>query len=96
MSSKEIEFDGNDVVPSEDHNLRISMENLRLKDDYQKEEHITESHQVSLRGKSSQLVDGLSKQAKDVLKQFELCAAHPEEAAITHKIFETISSFHVK
>ena len=37
MSSKEIEFDGNDVVPSEDHDLRISMENLRLKDYCQRE-----------------------------------------------------------
>ena len=96
MSSKEIGFGGNNVVPSEDHDFRISMKNLRLRDDYQKEEHITENHQVSLRGKRSQLVDGLPKQAKDALKQFELCAAHPEEAAISHKLFETISSFHVK
>ena len=29
------EFDGNYVVPSEDHNLKISMENLRLRDDCQ-------------------------------------------------------------
>ena len=44
------------------------------------EEHITGSHQVSLRGQNSQLVDGQSNQAKDVLKQLEACAAHPEEA----------------
>ena len=48
MSSKEMEFDGNYVVPSEDHDLRISMENLRLRDLCQREEHITGSHQVSL------------------------------------------------
>ena len=75
-----MEFDGNDVVPSQDHDLRIRMENLRLRDDCQKEEHITGSHQVSLRRQSSQLVDGQSNQAKDVLKQLEASAAHPEEA----------------
>ena len=51
-----MEFDGNDVVPSQDHDLRISMENLRLRDDCQREEH-RGSHQVSLRGQSSELVD---------------------------------------
>ena len=35
MSNKEMEFDGNDVVPSQDHDLRISIENLRLRDDCQ-------------------------------------------------------------
>ena len=64
MSSKEMKFDGNDVVSSENHNLRISMENLRLRDDYQSEQHIRGSQQVSLRGQSSQLVDGQSDQAK--------------------------------
>ena len=29
MSTKEMELDGSDVVPSEDHDLRISMENLK-------------------------------------------------------------------
>ena len=58
MSIKETEFDGNDVVPTEDHSLRISMENLRLRDDCQREEQIRRSHPVSLRGQSSQLVDG--------------------------------------
>ena len=52
MSSKEMEFGG----MIEDHNLRISMENLRLRDDCQREEH-RGSHQVSLRGQSSELVD---------------------------------------
>ena len=85
MSSKEMEFDGNDVVPSKDHDLRISMENLRLRDDCQREEHITGSHQVSLRGQSSQLVDGQSNQAKDVLKQLEVCAAYHEEAGSMEK-----------
>ena len=33
MSSKEMELDGSDVVPSEDHDLRTSMENLRQRDD---------------------------------------------------------------
>ena len=85
MSSKEMEFDGNDVVPSEDHDLRISMKNLRLRDDCQREEHITGSHQVSLRGQSSQLVDGKSNQAKDVLKQWEVSTTHPEEAGSVDK-----------
>ena len=58
MSIKEMEFDGNDVVPSEDHSLIISMENLRLRDGYQMKEHIRGSHPVFLRGQSSQLVDG--------------------------------------
>ena len=61
------------------------MENLRLRNDCQGEEHITGSHQVSLRGQSSQLVDGQSNQAKDVLKQLEVCAAHPEEAGSMDK-----------
>ena len=33
MSSKEVEFDGNDEVPSKNHNLRIGMGNLRLRND---------------------------------------------------------------
>ena len=85
MSSKEMKFDGNDVVSSENHNLRISMENLKLRDDCQSEQHIRGIHQVSLRGQSSQLVDGQSDQAKDVLKQLEVCAAHPEEAGSMDK-----------
>ena len=85
MSSKEVKFDRNDVVSSENHNLRISMENLRLRDDCQSEQHIRGSHQVSLRGQSSQLVDGQSNQAKDVLKILEVCAAHPEEAGSMDK-----------
>ena len=85
MSSKEMKFDGNDVISSENHNLRISIENLSLRDDCQSEQHIRGSHQVSLRGQSSQLVDGQSDQAKDVLKQLEVCAAHPEEAGILDK-----------
>ena len=68
ISSKEIEFDGNDVVPCEDHNHRINMEKQRLRDNCQREEHIRGSHQVSLRGQSSQLIDGQSNKAKDVLK----------------------------
>ena len=80
ISSKELEFDGNDVVPSQDHDLRINMVNLWLRDDFQMEEHITWSHQVSLRGQSSQMVDGQSNQAKDVLKLLEASAAQPEEA----------------
>ena len=85
MSSKELEFDGSDVVPSEDHDLRISMENLMQRDDCQREERITGSHQVSLKGQSSQLADGQSNQAKDVLKQLEMCVAHPEEAGSLDK-----------
>ena len=64
MSSKEMEFDGNDMVPSGDHDLRISMKNLRLRGDSQREEHITGSHQISLRGQSSQLVDGQSNETR--------------------------------
>ena len=86
MSSKEMEFYGNDVkVTSEDHDLRISMENLMLRDHCGREEHITGSHQVFLRGQSSQLVDGQSNQAKDVLMQLKICAAHPEEAGSMDK-----------
>ena len=58
---------------------------MSLRDDCQREEHITGSHQVSLRGQSSQLVDGQSNQAKDVLKQLEVCTAHPEEAGSMDK-----------
>ena len=85
MSSKEMEFDGSDVLPSEDHDLRISMENLRQRDDCQREERISGSHQVSLKGQSSQLVDGQSNQAKDVMKQLEICVAHPDEAGSLDK-----------
>ena len=45
------------MVSSEDHHLTISMENLRLRDDCQSEQHIRASHQVSMRGQSSKLVD---------------------------------------
>ena len=72
------------MVRCEDHNLRISMENLRLRDDCQREEH-RGSHQVSLRGQSRVLVDEQSKQAKDALKQLEVYAAHPEEASSMDK-----------
>ena len=85
MSSKEMKFNGNDVVSSENHNLRISMENLRLRDDCQSEQHIRGSHQVSFREQSSQLMDGQSDQGKDVLKQLEVCAAHPEETGSMDK-----------
>ena len=85
MSSKEMEFDGNDLVPSGDHDLRIKMKNLRLRGDSQREEHITGTHQISLRGQSSQLVDGQSNETKDVLKQLEVWAAHPEEAGSMDK-----------
>ena len=85
MSSKEMEFDGSDVLPSEDHDLRISMENLRQRDDCQREERISGSHQASLKGQSSQLVDGQSNQAKDVMKQLEICVAHPDEAGSLDK-----------
>ena len=80
-----MEFDGNDVVPSEEHNGRISMKNLRLRDDCQKEEHMIGNHQFSLRGQRSQLVGGESNQAKDVLKQLEVCTAHPEETGSMDK-----------
>ena len=48
------------------------MENLRLRNDCQKKEHIRRSHLVSLTGQSNQLVDGQLNQTKDVLKQFEV------------------------
>ena len=38
-----------------------------------------------MRGQSSQLVDGQSDQAIDVLKQLEVCAAHPEEVGSMDK-----------
>ena len=80
-----MEFEGDNVVPSEDHDLRISMKNLRLRDDCQRDEHITGIHQVSLRGQCNQLVDGQSNQEKDVLEQLDVCAAHPEEAGSVDK-----------
>ena len=49
MSRKKIKFDGNSVLQSENHNLRTSIENLRLRDDCQREEQIGGSHQVSLK-----------------------------------------------
>ena len=86
MSIKEMELDGNDVKPSEDHILRISMENLRLRNDCQRGEHIRGSHPVSLRGQNIQLVERQLNQAKDNLKQLEIQAAHPEETGSTHKL----------
>ena len=50
ISIKEMDFDGNYMVPSEDYSLRISMENMRLRDDLQREEQIRGRHPVSLRG----------------------------------------------
>ena len=45
MSNKEMEFDGHDVVPNENHNLRIIMANLRLRDDCQREEQFESAEQ---------------------------------------------------
>lgn len=56
MSFKEIEFDGNNVVPSKDHSHRTNMENLRLRDDCQREEQIRGCYPVSLKEQSSQSV----------------------------------------
>ena len=75
-----MEFNGDVVVPSEDHDLRISMKNMRLRHDCQRGEHFTGSHQVSLRWQSSQFVDGQSNQVKDVLQQLEVYTSHPGEA----------------
>ena len=79
MPMKEMEFDGNNVVQSEDHSLRISMENLRLRDNCQREEHIRESDPVSLRGQNSQLVDEQLNLATGFLKQLEVCAINVRE-----------------
>ena len=79
MPIKEMEFDGNSVVQSEDHSLRISMENLRLRDNCQREEHIRESDPVSLREQNSQLVDEQLNLAKGFLKQLEVCAINVRE-----------------
>ena len=79
-----MEFDGTDVVSSEDHSPRISMDNLRLRDDFQREEHII--GKLSSREQSSQLVDGQLYQEKDVLKELEICAAYPEEASSMDKL----------
>ena len=43
-----MDFYGNDLVLNEDHNLKINMENLRLRGDCPREENIRGSHQVSL------------------------------------------------
>ena len=43
---------------SKDQSPRINMENLRLRDDCQREGHIRGSYPVSLRGQNSQLVGG--------------------------------------
>ena len=79
MPIKEMEFDGNSVVQSEDHSLRISMENLRLRDNCQREEHIRESDLVSLREQNSQLVDEQLNLAAGFLKQLEVCAINVRE-----------------
>ena len=76
-----MEFYGNYVAPSENHSLRVSMENLRLRDDCQREEYIKENHPASLRGKRSQLVDGQLNQTKNVFKQLEVSGAHPEDVS---------------
>ena len=80
-----MDLDGNYVEPSEDQSLRISIENLRLRDNCQREEPIRGSYPVSFRGQNSQLVDVQLNQAKDVLEKLEVHAAHPEEAGSTDK-----------
>ena len=40
-------------IPSDDHNLRISMENLKLKDSDQGEEHIRGNEPSLLRGQNN-------------------------------------------
>ena len=59
-----MEFDGNDVTPSVDHSRRSSMENLKLRDDCQREKHIRRNYPVSLRDQSRQLEDRKLNQAK--------------------------------
>ena len=44
MSIKEMDTDGSDLVLREDHSLRTSMENLKLRDDCQREKHIRGSY----------------------------------------------------
>ena len=46
MSIKEMDIDGSDLVLREDHSLRTSMENLKLRDDCQREKHIRRSYLV--------------------------------------------------
>ena len=80
-----MEFDGHDVVWSEDHIVRISMEHLGLRDGCLRKEQIRGSNPVSLRVQSSQLVDGQLNQAKGALTQLDVCAAYLEEAGSTDK-----------
>ena len=61
---------------------------LRLRDDFLREEHIRDFQPVSVRGHNRQFVYGQLDQGKDVLKQLEVCAAHPEEAAVGINIRE--------
>ena len=68
ISIKEMEFDGNDMIPSGDYSLRISVENLKLRDDCQREKHIRGSYPVSFREQSSQLEDRKLNQAKTVFE----------------------------
>ena len=59
-----MDFYGNDLVLNEDHNLKINMENLRLRGDCPREENIRGSHQVSLWAQSSQFGGWKIKQSK--------------------------------
>ena len=82
MSIKEMEFNGNDVVPSEDLSLRTCMENLIIKGSNIQ---FFGSNSVFLRQQSSQLEDKQLKQTEDNLKQLEVCAAQSEEAGSMDK-----------
>ena len=82
MSIKEMEFNGNDVVPSEDLSLRTSMENLIVKGSNIQ---FFGSNSVFLRQQSSWLEDEQLNQTEDNLKQLEACAAQSEEAGSMDK-----------
>ena len=58
MSIKEVSHDVTDMfkVPSDDQSLRISMENLKLRDN-QEEEYVSRNQYHLLRGQIDQLID---------------------------------------
>ena len=76
-----MKFDANDMVPNEDHSLRVSMENLRLRYDCSKQEYIRESHPVSWRLQRSHFTSGQLNETKDVFKQLEVWGAYPKDGS---------------
>ena len=72
-----MEFSRNDVVPNEDLNRRLNIENEVI---VKGRKILEEVIKFLYERKEASLVDEKSKNSKDLFKQLEVYSTHPEEA----------------